>query len=329
MNQMGDVSRFEQHVDRSGEHQLWLGSTNPLRGTGRLKVNGKQMTAHRRAWELAYGTPDQGVAISPCPQEPLCVRVDHLSITKPISKKQKMDIGKRSRNIRKPAPKATRIQVQVNGQRVHRRVRGDRNDVEQTRAQLREQLRNSTPRDRDATRWTLDDLLNRYLSYLENQGKERRTITRYQGVAKLWLSPAIGNTIARRLTADEIDRCFSRMRKAGQSSSSMNQAKALLSGAFKWARRTGKVLNNPMVGFQLPKSKYQRREKLPPEAADISLILHAAWEHTPDIAPILTLAATCQWPLFHGHVQPRQVRVSANSSRPDTLTSTGSVRLCG
>jgi integrase len=94
------------------------------------------------------------------------------------------------------------------------------------------------------------------------------------------------------VSADDIDRCFARMRTEGQSASSMNQARALLSGAFRWGRRTGKVVHNPMVGFQLPKSTYVSTEKLPPEAADISLILHAALEHTPDIVPILTLAAT-------------------------------------
>ncbi len=94
------------------------------------------------------------------------------------------------------------------------------------------------------------------------------------------------------MTAVDIDRCFARMRKAGQSASSMNQAKALLSGAFKWACRTGKVLYNPMLGFQMPKSTYVAHEKLPPEAAEISIILTAAVEHTPDIAPILSLAAT-------------------------------------
>jgi integrase len=72
----------------------------------------------------------------------------------------------------------------------------------------------------------------------------------------------------------------------------MNQAKALLSGAFKWGRRTGKVLQDPMVGFQMPKSRYHSLERPPPEAADISVILNAAIEHTPDLLVILTLAAT-------------------------------------
>jgi integrase len=98
--------------------------------------------------------------------------------------------------------------------------------------------------------------------------------------------------VARRVTADDIDHCFAGMRKAGQSGSSMNQAKALLSGALKWAQRSGKVLQNPMVGFQMPKSTYVRREKLPPEVSDISVVLKAALEEVPEIAPILTLAAT-------------------------------------
>jgi integrase len=138
----------------------------------------------------------------------------------------------------------------------------------------------------------VDDLLERYLTFLEDQGRELRTRERYNSAKKNWLSPAIGTRPARQVTADDIDRCFAGMRRAGQSASSMNQAKALLSGAFKWARRTGKVLHNPMVGFQLPKSSYVPTEKLPPEAADVSLILNAALEHTPDIAPVLALAAT-------------------------------------
>ncbi len=277
-------SRFESHVDRTGAHHLWLGSRNPQRGTGKLKVNGKQVTAHRHAWELAFGPLPPGSTVSPCPEEPLCVRVEHLTTSGRSAPSSRRGGGK--------AAGGTRVQVQVNGIRVHRRVRGDRGDVETTRAMLREQLRRATPQDRDASRWSLADLLDQYLGYLENQGREQRTRTRYESVAKVWVAPTIGSKPARRVTADEIDCCFVRMRTAGQSSSSMNQAKALLSGAFKWARRTGKVLHDPMLGFQLPKSKYIAQEKLPPEASEMSVILDAAVRHTPDIAALLTLAAT-------------------------------------
>ncbi|MGH9298580.1 MAG: hypothetical protein ACRDZT_01535 [Acidimicrobiales bacterium] len=72
----------------------------------------------------------------------------------------------------------------------------------------------------------------------------------------------------------------------------MNQAKALLSGTYKWGRRTGKVMHHPLLDFQMPKSTYVAAERLPPEVDDIAVILSAAFEHTPDIAPILVLAAT-------------------------------------
>lgn len=128
--------------------------------------------------------------------------------------------------------------------------------------------------------------------HLEDQGRERRTLIRYEGIAKNWVAPVIGEKLARQVRPADLDRCFAVMRRSGQSAPSMQYAKALLSGAFKWAKRTGKVLSNPATDIQLPKSTYVPAEKLPPEAADISLILSQALEHTPDIAPILTLAAT-------------------------------------
>lgn len=210
-----------------------------------------------------------------------CVRVEHLWL----------DDSPAARR-RRERPFTSRVQVQVNGLRVQRRVHGSRTDVESVRALLREQLRQAAPQDRDATQWSLDDLSCHYLEYAEDQGKELRTRMRYASVAKNWITPVIGTRPARRVTPTDIDRCFVRMRKAGQSAASMNYAKALLSGAFKWARRTGKIFGDPMSGFQMPKSTYVPREKLPPEIDDVLLILTAALEHSPDIAPILALATT-------------------------------------
>jgi len=275
------LERFESHVDRTGEHHLWLGSRNPQRGTGKLQVDGKQVTAHRRAWELKHGPLAANEVVNPCPDEPLCVRVEHLSMS-----------ARARRRPPQQRTRTTRIQVQVNGNRAHRRVRGAKEDVEFVRGLLREQLRRAVPQDQDATRWTLEDLIGHYLAYLEEQGREQRTIYRYESSARNWVFPIIGTKSARRVTPDDIDRCFARMRRAGQSSGSMNQVKALLSGAFKWGRRTGKVMHHPMLDFQMPKSSYVPRERLPPEADDIALILHTAFEHTPEVAPILVLAAT-------------------------------------
>jgi integrase len=274
------AARFEDKVDRSGEHHLWLGAHKPD-GTGILKAgHPSPVPARRVAWELAHGPIPADARVASC-EVKACVRVDHLKLVTASMPRQ-----------RQPKAVAKRIQVQVNGVRVHRRVRGSRADVQATKAQLRDQLETAAPQDRDALQWSLDDLVDRYLAFLEAQGREWRTRARYADVKKNWVSPVIGVKRARRVTADDIDRCFATMRAAGQSASSMNQAKALLSGAFKWGQRTGKVLHNPMTGFQMPKSTYVRTEKLPPEVSDISVVLNAALEHVPEITPILILAAT-------------------------------------
>lgn len=72
--------RFNRRVDRTGDHHVWLGAVNADRGTGRLKVDGTNTTAHRVAWTLAHGIVPEGAQVLPCPDVPLCVRVEHLSI---------------------------------------------------------------------------------------------------------------------------------------------------------------------------------------------------------------------------------------------------------
>ncbi len=72
--------RFERTVDRTGEHHRWTGAVNPQRGTGRLQVNGRQVTAHRMAWELAHGPLRPQNRVLPCAAEPTCVRIDHLRL---------------------------------------------------------------------------------------------------------------------------------------------------------------------------------------------------------------------------------------------------------
>lgn len=280
---IGVAARFEKKVDRSGEHHLWTGARKDD-GTGMFKLTGQTpVMARRVAWELAHGPLPEGTRVLSCELK-ACVRVDHLRLEE-----------RRVRQVARPrhdGGSTKRVQVQVNGVRAHRRVQGGRIEAEAMRSWLREELLQAAPPDDDASRWTVKDLLEHYLSFLGDQGRERRTLIRYEGIAKNWLAPVIGEKKVRQVRPADLDRCFAVMRRGGQSGPSMQYAKALLSGAFKWAKRTGKILSNPAIDIQLPKSNYVASEKLPPEAEDISLILRGALVHTPDIAPILTLAAT-------------------------------------
>lgn len=74
--------RFERHVDRTGEHHLWTGARDAVRRTGRLKVGRKHVTAHRHVWELAHGPLQTSARVLACPDEPACVRLDHLRVTR-------------------------------------------------------------------------------------------------------------------------------------------------------------------------------------------------------------------------------------------------------
>jgi hypothetical protein len=67
MATVDEARRFAARVDCSGEHYLWLGRRNPQRGTGKLQVDGKQVTAHRYAWELARGAVAPTPLCSPVP----------------------------------------------------------------------------------------------------------------------------------------------------------------------------------------------------------------------------------------------------------------------
>jgi hypothetical protein len=56
-------TRFEARVDRSGQRHRWTGSRT-TDGAGKLKVDGRTVSARRVVWELERGP------LSPAPGEP-------------------------------------------------------------------------------------------------------------------------------------------------------------------------------------------------------------------------------------------------------------------
>ncbi len=75
-----------------------------------------------------------------------------------------------------------------------------------------------------------------------------------------------------------LDRLFGRMRSAGLSGSSLNQAKSLYMSFFRWARKRGLTLRNPMAEFQVPTSSYVSPARIPPEVEALTALLAAAVE---------------------------------------------------
>lgn len=296
------AERFEAQVDRTGEHHRWLGARNPERGTGRLKVNGRQVTAHRLAWELANGPVPRGARVLACDDEPSCVRIEHLRLVgAPAPEPPKPRARKGSGSLRRVAPgswKLTVTGVHADGttHRLYRTVYVD------TEAEARGELArfvtevleaDGTTRP-DGRHVTFDAAVRRFLfdHVRDERGREPKTVDDYWRTHVRWFSPPLGDRLVRDLTRPMFDERFGAMRKAGLSRSRMNQARSIYSPFFRWAIHQGMTTRNPMVGYQLPTSTHVSREIVPPEVEEVALLLATAFEVVPDVAEVLVLGAT-------------------------------------
>lgn len=307
------LQRLERLVDRSGEHHLWLGAKNPERGTGKVKLNGKVVTAHRAAWELSHGRLPEAARVLACPAEPACVRLEHLRLVNggPDSMSGLAVVPTRPRvgrarkgsgSMREVRPGVWTLTVTAGAyddgrpRRRYRQVKvGSASAAARELAAFVAEIRSEervVVRRADAN-VTFDEAVERYLDeYLRDEkGREGRTIEDYRELHRRWFSPHIGTRPVRDVNDAMMDRLFGKMRRAGLSRSRLNHAKSLYSPFFRWALRRRLVSSNPMIGFELPTSSYVSRQHTPPEVEELSLLLAKAVEVVPDIAPLLVLGA--------------------------------------
>jgi len=297
------ATRFERQVNRSGEHHMWLGSINPERGTGRIKVGNMTTTAHRVAWELAHGplTPKQRVAR--CPSNPACVRVEHLRVesSESVTPSRSHRARKGSGSMRQVRPGRWELRVSIGRWEDGRPRSFTRTVAARTKtaaanllAEFVEEMSDaSLPKSRDLRDLTVDEAMERFLNeYLAGEkGRADKTIGDYRNLHQRWFSPTIGSKPVKRIDSATIDALFGAMRRAGLSASRLNQARSLYAPFFRWARRRGITTQSPMADFQLPTSTYRSAGRTPPEVEEVTLLLSTAVEVTPEIAPVLVLAS--------------------------------------
>ena len=294
------AERFESKVDRSGEHHLWMGA-KARDGTGQVRVDGKLMTTSRLAWELANGPLPANVRVKSCPDEPACVRLDHLALLNlavPTKGQRSPRGGGSKREIRKGV---WQLSVTVgkfadgSTRRVHRTVDADNERhatalLAQFVAEVNQQPQPQKKTLRDIT---IDAAMELFLDehLREDKGREEKTIGDYRRLHLKWFSPEIGRRRVRDVDEETIDKVFGRMRRAGLSRSRLNQARSLYAPFFRWAKSRRIITRDPMLGFQLPTSRYVSSERTPPEVEEVSLLLNEAIAVIPDVAPVLALGA--------------------------------------
>lgn len=298
--------RFEKFVDRGDEHHLWTGAIRPGAGTGRIRVDGKEVPAHRLAWELAHGPIGAGARVLPCPDEPACVRVDHL--TGPRSEEGNLANGNADkRRGRKGGGTMREIRTGVweiaamsrrssdgQAQRIFRRIAADSIEVaaRELAGLVAEQANGPAPR-KDLRGITMDEAMATFLEehLAGEKGREHRTVEDYRKLHVRWFAPQLGRLLVRDVDEAILDQAFGKMRTAGLSRSRLNQAKSLYLPFFRWAKSRRIITRNPMVEFQLPTSTYVSRERTPPEVEELSILLAEAVSIAPEIAPVLALGA--------------------------------------
>ena len=176
--------------------------------------------------------------------------------------------------------------------RVTRNVHGTRSEATRALAALTVDVQTGRRRPVPIDGASVDDLVDWYFDFArEVRGLARTTVAGYRTIYRRWLKPRIGDIPADRLTAARIDEAFGAMRSAGLSRGAMNSARSALSGAYRWGRRHGRVVADPMRGTELPRSVQTPRRPKAPEAAELLRVLEEAARSEPDLWPVLMLAA--------------------------------------
>jgi hypothetical protein len=230
-------ARFDAKVDRSGEHHLWTGA-HDADGIGQIRVDGKLTTARRVAWELAHGPLPPNRRLSGCPDEPRCVRVEHLSLagqTGPAVPRHSTRGRGSKREIR---PGVWKLTVAAgrnesgNYRRVSRTIHGTQAQATRALQRFAAEVRGPVNPVTSTPPWTLTELVARYLGHLEHTGRRPETIRRYRGLLSAWIGPALGTVAPSDVTPSDVDQLLAQMHGAGQSDSSVHQARTLLRSAY-------------------------------------------------------------------------------------------------
>lgn len=104
-------TRLEAKLKKSGSCLLWTGAKSK-NGYGNIWIAGKNVPAHRAAWELEYGKIPVGKLIRHSCDTPLCCNVAHMSLgTNQDNKNDAVARGRHNKGEDQRSAKLTETQV--------------------------------------------------------------------------------------------------------------------------------------------------------------------------------------------------------------------------
>ena len=243
-------------------------------GGGQVGVDGKLLTAARPAWEIENPWPTVSASCR-CAEEPACVRVDHLrldqrAVSSASRSKKRSPRGAGTIAALKPGVWKIEVTAGVDrlGQRrrTFRTVHGTRKDATKALAALVTEVGDGHQLLRQSDKQlTVYDLVASYLEFArEDRGLDHSTLTGYADAYSNWLKEPIGHKRASSIHGGGTRQGLRSDAPSRDVAQQDEQRRALLSGAFKWGERHGKVTNNPVDGSELPTSTHTPRHTTAP-----------------------------------------------------------------
>ena len=93
------VQLFWEKVDQSQECWIWTASKN-CHGYGRVRIHGKEISAHRAAWQFTNGAIPEGMDLDHVCHVRACVRPGHLRVTTRKQNNENLSVVRSSSGIR-------------------------------------------------------------------------------------------------------------------------------------------------------------------------------------------------------------------------------------
>lgn len=176
----------------------------------------------------------------------------------------------------------------LNGRRLQRSVtfEGTAREADRRLAEL--MMENKHGRLRSSS-CTVAELLEAGLEQAEAEGLERTTLRGYRRVAESQIVPALGTKSIAKLTAEDLDRFYRALAKAGYAQSTIHQVHVVLRRVLESARRWGWISYNPARDARPPRVPKPDPQPVTPE--QIQRLLDCAYVMNPELAVCLTLAA--------------------------------------
>ncbi len=162
------------------------------------------------------------------------------------------------------------VGTKANGRPDQRHVsRVTQDEAEDAADELRDTLRTTGRAPKAGKKPTVDSWFVTYFDVvLPRKNVDPTTIYGYRGKVRLYVSPVIGAKLLHRLTADDLDRVYLGMQRAGLADSTVRQVHRILSRAFKIAWKRGLMTMNPADLLEdPPTAKAVEMQSLTEEAA--------------------------------------------------------------